>query len=536
MFIALSPAIMAEDEAVPTPSIYATTTSTYAGNYAYITIKAKDFQKVASLDISLFYDSEIMSVSSSSILSFASGTQYSINSTTPGETHFSMVAVNGLEGSGDIFQIGFKINSGVAAGKYPVIVAAGSAYDATLAPVTMTASNGYVEIKETQQTTPKISFYSSSVYSSMHGDTVKVTFSASDLRSLASADFEFNYDKDILGLENIELGNKLTSAAGAVYSINDNTPGYAKISYIAMNGLTGYVGTVVTLTFKVLANEDTETYVKMRVNGVCDSLLNTMEANSPQATVKVQKRPISVIHPNIYIGSYDGTEEEFSIPVIAEGKTALAAGDFTVEYDGDVFSCVGAINRNGDVLIANTSKSGKVTFSYICESGIVEDSEIAFLTFKKINSSVCSTDVTISGKNLVDANFNSISAEYIPSKIAVHTKGTQVDCTLDKFCTVCNKLIEKKSDHIYDDENDMICNKCGLTKYIPGDMNGDKEVDTDDAIYLLRHVLLSSTYPINQPGDVNGDGALDTDDAIYLLRHVLLPNSYPLTSQQEHLQ
>lgn len=28
--------------------------------------------------------------------------------------------------------------------------------------------------------------------------------------------------------------------------------------------------------------------------------------------------------------------------------------------------------------------------------------------------------------------------------------------------------------------------------------------------------------------DMNGDGAVDTDDAIYLLRHVLMPNSYPL--------
>lgn len=61
-----------------------------------------------------------------------------------------------------------------------------------------------------------------------------------------------------------------------------------------------------------------------------------------------------------------------------------------------------------------------------------------------------------------------------------------------------------------------------------GDMNGDGEKNTDDAIYLLRHVLLPTSYPIKQDGDVSGDGEVNTDDAIYLLRHVLMPSSYPL--------
>ena len=60
------------------------------------------------------------------------------------------------------------------------------------------------------------------------------------------------------------------------------------------------------------------------------------------------------------------------------------------------------------------------------------------------------------------------------------------------------------------------------------DMNGDGNIDTDDAIYLLRHALMPGSYPISNSGDVNGDGLTDTDDAIYLLRHVLMPDSYPL--------
>ena len=68
---------------------------------------------------------------------------------------------------------------------------------------------------------------------------------------------------------------------------------------------------------------------------------------------------------------------------------------------------------------------------------------------------------------------------------------------------------------------------CGAA-YMRGDMNGDGIVDTDDAIYLLRHALMPGSYPISQSGDVNGDGLIDTDDAIYLLRHALMPGNYPL--------
>ena len=70
------------------------------------------------------------------------------------------------------------------------------------------------------------------------------------------------------------------------------------------------------------------------------------------------------------------------------------------------------------------------------------------------------------------------------------------------------------------------------TKLLLGDMNNDKCVDTDDAIYLLRHILMPDSYCVKQSANVNGDDVTDTDDAIYLLRHVLLPNSYPLKPEK----
>ena len=44
---------------------------------------------------------------------------------------------------------------------------------------------------------------------------------------------------------------------------------------------------------------------------------------------------------------------------------------------------------------------------------------------------------------------------------------------------------------------------------IRGDINGDEKVNSDDAVYLLRHTFLPDRYPVGQSADVNGDGKVN---------------------------
>lgn len=65
-----------------------------------------------------------------------------------------------------------------------------------------------------------------------------------------------------------------------------------------------------------------------------------------------------------------------------------------------------------------------------------------------------------------------------------------------------------------------------------GDMDADGLLTTNDAVYLLLHVMFDpADYPIADSVDldVNRDGELNTNDAVYLLLHVMFgQKNYPL--------
>ena len=93
-------------------------------------------------------------------------------------------------------------------------------------------------------------------------------------------------------------------------------------------------------------------------------------------------------------------------------------------------------------------------------------------------------------------------------------------------CDRCNEDLGPCTD----DNGDGLCDWCDPSAIMRGDMDGDGDIDSDDAIYLLYFTFQPEDYPINQSGDVDGDGDTDSDDAIYLLYFTFQPNDYPLFS------
>ena len=94
------------------------------------------------------------------------------------------------------------------------------------------------------------------------------------------------------------------------------------------------------------------------------------------------------------------------------------------------------------------------------------------------------------------------------------------------YCNSCGYSYEEY--HTFDSAEDTTCNDCGYSNVQLGDMNGDRTVDTNDAVALLMHVFFPDQNPIYQNGDVDGNGVINSDDAVYLQMHVYFPSQYPI--------
>ncbi|MBQ9769002.1 MAG: hypothetical protein IJW27_02250, partial [Clostridia bacterium] len=421
------------------------------GGSVALWLRADNFVNVAVLDIELFYDSDLMSVSSVTNGNFFSGASVSTNKDTPGVIKISAMSVSGLTSTTSaannrMVKVNFKVKVDCPVGKYPITVAVGDAYDNDLNPTPISGQDGYITVKETS-TSKSFPLSITAASTAKQNDiwSLKVYHSSSSSYSFASADFQVEYDREHFALDSVELAAALKKD-DAVYSINTSIQGIVIISYAATTAIA--TSDLFTVKLKAIAEEDVSTKVTITASDVYNDDLVPYSSTTVTKTVALTAAEVLPDYPDLYLteGKFIVGQQE-TLSLALEGGAPVAAGDFTVTYDPAVFRCdevtvsEQASASDCSVIINQNYRSGTVKFSYVNQAGSVpEDFALIDIKMTPLITPSAHFNMTVGGSDVCDISFKDVTLEYKALSDRVFAPElTEPDCVSGGYTTyVCS--------------------------------------------------------------------------------------------------
>ncbi|MCM1115106.1 MAG: leucine-rich repeat protein [Clostridium sp.] len=125
------------------------------------------------------------------------------------------------------------------------------------------------------------------------------------------------------------------------------------------------------------------------------------------------------------------------------------------------------------------------------------------------------------GEN-TDANGSILKMSFVINKIAD-------DANVSISCNMTVKRMDNTDNEIVVD-SEIISGNITINNAIRGDMDNNGKLNSNDAVYLLYHVMFGKNdYPIHQSGDMDGNDKVNSNDAVYLLYHIMFgEEDYPI--------
>ena len=415
------------------------------GGYATVYLRADNFVNVAVLDIELYYNSDVMSVNSTSKGTMFNGASVSTNTSTPGVVKISAMSATGFNSTTSnsknrMMTIMFKVNADCPVGDYPITVTIGHAYDNEFNPANISGTSGVVTVKQAAATTFTISgTWSKSAVEC--GDTLSVNVTHSSSNKFASADFTIQYDREHFELESVELASGL-KVEGAVHSINTSIQGLVIISYASMTAINS--SNLFTLKLKAIADVDASSKITIEASDVYDDQLVSYAPYTLTKTITFTKKDVVVDYPDFFVDA--GTLIVGETSQLAAGLQCgadVAAGDFTITYDANVFEIKSVtanqavLDAGGWIIINENFHDGTIKFSYINREGsFAEDTPLVYIDLVPISAPSTHSVISTSGKDICDKSFADVTLDYFPTEVCVfNLVVTEPTCTTEGYTT-----------------------------------------------------------------------------------------------------
>ena len=120
-----------------------------------------------------------------------------------------------------------------------------------------------------------------------------------------------------------------------------------------------------------------------------------------------------------------------------------------------------------------------------------------------------------------------LKALYIPKSVVSIDRNALSNCERLTDIYYAGSAEDKEQIEIHSD------NKYNATWHynvvnIPGDLDNNFQVNSDDVVQLLLHISMPDLFPITVNADYTGDGKITSDDVVQLLLHISMPDLFPL--------
>ena len=398
-------------------TVYATTSaSIQQGNYGFLYIYLDDLTDLSALNISVYYDTDKVKVSST--YNKVSATVYDITATN-GQVNASYI----FDGKGEakktnLFYIYYQVLSTAEVGDAYFDVTVSDAYDSSLREMAFRGSRTSFKISE-KVVTKSCTVSSTSSLTTSVGEEFTLSYRLNTYQ-LASGTMEIHYDPELFEVVSVTPGNFLS---GKISDINTTLLGSIYISFVST--AYQYQYDVVTVKFKTIKNVSDTSEIKLTASELYDLNLTNVTCNGCTTKVNVSfDETYAADSPSVSVdASYSVENGRVSAVICLEEDSFLGAGDFVLYFDTDLLTYESA--KKGFLptffnINAKKVSEGILKFSVISLDDVT-DGQIMLTVDFSVSPSCADrlTNLVISGSGLTDSLTNPILLNFVGGSVTI---------------------------------------------------------------------------------------------------------------------
>ena len=420
LFPSQSALLVRAEEEKTTLNLRLSSSAMTAGNTINGVVSLDSLENVGALDISIYFDPAVFTVTTVSELTSPSLSDYSLEE---GHLRYNLLFGNTKDISASLFRFYLKADASLANCESYVEALVEEAYDQEANPIDIQGMRQKVVINE-KVATLRANLYGTSSLNVQYGEEISLSYTIYGT-AFSSGTFSILYDYELFEVTTFTAGSILKNA---YVDANTELTGEVSFSFISLSSISG--GSLCTLKLRPLTNATNTSNVVISAKELITLDTDPITCASYSTRISQTFNPdyvpanadISVISSTY---EYEAPEVEASIALGRDSH--LGAGDFMLTFDPDYLELKEYVKGFSPTFFLINDKSadeGVLKFSIISTTDIVDAVEMLNVTFtvKEVPDSL-SVPLTISGNSTYDSSSTDpITLNYVSSMVRFNEK------------------------------------------------------------------------------------------------------------------